>query len=82
MARPKVSKNGRVEDDEAEVSSGKGATFTTQSNNLSKILEQLVPALVAMQQTPQQILQFLMNSQMNQGKEPIADAEQMIDDPV
>lgn len=39
-------------------------------------------ALVSMQQTEQQNLQFLMDSQMNQAKELSPTAELMIDDPV
>lgn len=82
MARPNDNKNHAVWDAEAEASSHSEATSNTQPNIPSEISEQLLPTLVPMQQAQQQILQILMNSKMNEVKEPTLVAEPTIDDPV
>lgn len=50
MARPNGSKGFVVEETEAEASSRRKATSNSQSNNYNEVLEQHLPALVAMQQ--------------------------------
>lgn len=57
MAWTKGSKNHAIEDAK-EASSHKEVKSNSQLNMLNEILEQLLPALVALLQTQQQILQF------------------------
>lgn len=78
MSRAKRSKNPVVEDAEAEASCHKEA----HPKNQNKILEQLLPALVAVQQTQQQILQVLINALTNQAKQNSQAIEPVSDDSV
>lgn len=50
--------------------------------NQNEILEQLLPALITIQQTRQKILQILTSMEANQAKKPTSIVELMIDNPV
>lgn len=71
-----------MKDATVEASSHKAGTSNTQSNDQSEITEQLLAALMSIQQTEQQILQFLTNSEMNQAKDPTPSTKPVIYDPL
>lgn len=65
-------------DIKVEASSLREATPNVHTN----ILEQLLPTLVAMEQTQKQTLQFLMKSHAKDIKEPSLVGEPIVDDPL
>lgn len=70
MARPRGKKGHVIEEVEADALSRREAMSNLLLHHHTEVLEQFLPALVAMQETQSQIIHFLSNLQANCAKAP------------